>query len=95
MNLSILIDLFQVLHVAVGENFEPDSYPPPDPNRCDATTLATQITAVSELRVISQPTDVPDLADVPNYVFDQTAGTGVTIYSIEDGINTASVVSGI
>ena len=58
-----------------------------------ATTLSTQITPVTELRVISQPTDVPNVASVQNYVFDEKAGAGITIYVLESGVNTASEVS--
>jgi len=49
----------------------------------------------SELRVLSQPTDVPKWQDVPNFVYQKQAGQGVFVYHVEYGINTDNDVSGI
>ncbi|KAK4996875.1 Suppressor of the cold-sensitive snRNP biogenesis mutant brr1-1 [Elasticomyces elasticus] len=65
--------------------------PPSDSSKKRAaTTLATQISPVLELRVISQPTDVANVGSLGNYVYDGTAGEGIYIYVVESGINTAS-----
>ena len=48
---------------------------------------------VTELRVISQPSTVPSIDNLPNYVYPEEAGTGTYIYMVEDGINTAPPVS--
>jgi len=79
--------------VEVDEDLDVDLDPPSGSSKRAATTLATQTKPVSELRVISQPTDVPNVASLENYVFDEVAGDGITIYVVEDGVNTASSVS--
>ena len=85
----------QVNHVEVNGDVDADFDPPEEEPALAkrATTLSTQTTPVTELRLISQPTDVPDIAQLQNYVFDQTAGAGITIYIVESGINTLSEVS--
>jgi len=55
--------------------------------------FTTQSQAVTELRMMSQPTTVPKLSSLPNYVFDRQAGSDVYIYIFDDGINTTPIVS--
>ena len=71
----------------------------PMPTSAPTATIAkrdgvftTQTTPVTELRVISQPTTVPDVGSVQNYVYDDKAGSGIYMYMVEDGINTAADV---
>lgn len=57
-----------------------------------AATLATQTAALSELRILSQPTTVPDLSKLPNFVYYEDPGKDITIYLIDSGVNTAPFV---
>ena len=52
-------------------------------------TYTSQAAAASELRMMSQPTTVPSLKNLPNYWYDDKAGEGTFIYLLEDGINVA------
>lgn len=61
--------------------------PPP------AAVVTTQTTPVTELRVMSQPTTVPDITKLQNYVYDQNPGSGIYMYMAESGINTTPTVS--
>lgn len=58
-----------------------------------APVWTTQVEPVTELRIISQPTNVPDIRRFKNYVYDAKAGEGTYIYMVEDGINTEPDVS--
>lgn len=79
--------------VKVDGPLDVDYDAPSDSAKRAETTLSTQTTAVTELRVISQPTNVSNVANLQNYVFDQTAGTGITVYIVESGVNSESSVS--
>jgi hypothetical protein len=55
---------------------------------------ATQANPVaSDLRALSQPTDVASVDDVPDFVYQEEAGKGVVIYHVEYGINADNDVS--
>jgi len=54
-----------------------------------APVWTTQTTPVTELRVVSQPTTVPNIDRMKNYVYDAKAGEGTYIYMVDDGINPA------
>ena len=51
-----------------------------------------QSPTASDLRVLSQPTEVPNWKDVPNFVYQKQAGQGVFFYHVEFGINTQNDV---
>jgi len=96
--LLLLTDTEQVDSVqvdGVDPNFELDA-PAPAPTPVieeRAPVLATQTQPVTELRVMSQPTTVPDITRVQNYVFEDDPGSGTYIYMVENGINTSPIVS--
>ncbi|KAK9774038.1 putative Peptidase S8/S53 domain-containing protein [Seiridium cardinale] len=46
----------------------------------------TQRDAVNELRFVSQPTSVPDLNRLENYVYESHQGDGIYVYHIEYGV---------
>ena len=58
-----------------------------------ARALATQVNAVSELRILSQPTTVPDITKLPNFVFEDDPGKDIYLYLIDSGVNTSPFVS--
>jgi hypothetical protein len=47
----------------------------------------------SDLRALSQPTDIASIDDVPDFVYQEEAGTEVVIYHVEYGINSDNDVS--
>ena len=73
--------------------YEGVAKPPPHVVERAPPTYTSQTQAVTELRILSQPTTVSDLSKLPDYVFDDKAGSGVYIYLLDDGINTAPIVS--
>jgi len=58
-------------------------------------THTSQQAAVSELRILSQPSTVPSISKLRDYVYDDKAGEGIYIYMLDDGINTDADVSKI
>ncbi|KAK9420104.1 putative Peptidase S8/S53 domain-containing protein [Seiridium unicorne] len=46
----------------------------------------TQLDAVQELRFVSQPTSVPDISKLKNYVYESHQGEGIYIYHVEQGV---------
>lgn len=66
---------------------------PTSPSKARRAFTTQTSPSASELRVISQPTDIPDLPRLPNFVFPEEAGTGVVIYHVEFGINIDNDVS--
>ena len=68
--------------------------PPPVKHKKRVMTTQTALAATPEMVFISQPTTVPlieDLAD--NYVYDDSAGLGQVIYSLDFGAATSHPVS--
>ena len=58
-----------------------------------APPFSTQSQPVIELRVMSQPTTVPDISRMKNYVYNEKAAAGTYLYMVESGINTSPIVS--
>jgi hypothetical protein len=56
--------------------------------------LSQQRNAPSALKVISQPTDVPNLADIASYAYQNEPVGQVRIYIIDSGADPQSDVSG-
>jgi hypothetical protein len=58
------------------------------------TRILLQANAREELRIISQPPDV-DLATLPGFAYNSTAGKDVTVFIIDSGINPRNPVSAL
>ena len=57
----------------------------------DTQYTSTKASA-TELRFISQPTTVPKLSDLENYVYEKTGGKDIFIYHVELGATIKSQV---